>query len=97
MTIFYLNEKTSQYEVFILRFNSFCCRYLKNTVKSPFVGKHSKKFPDGIEVDESRHFHTTILETDLMSIPPPVWYVRERMWRGGVDLHRGEALREGLL
>ena len=26
------------------------CRHLKNTVKAPFVGKNSKKFPDGIEV-----------------------------------------------
>merc|ERR1711974_422345 len=26
-----------------------------------------------------------------------VWYVRKCMWGGGVDLYRGEALREGLL
>jgi len=25
------------------------CEYLKNSVKSPFVGKHSKKFPNGAE------------------------------------------------
>merc|ERR1711936_62963 len=25
------------------------CEHLKNTVKAPFVGKNSKKFPDGIE------------------------------------------------
>ena len=25
-------------------------RHLKNTVKAPFVGKNSKKFPNGIEV-----------------------------------------------
>ena len=66
-------------------------------MKSPFVGKHSKKFPNGVEVNESGQQvtidHTLDIQFFLdLLFPPPVWYVRKCMRSGRVDLHWGEAL-----
>ena len=45
---------------------SIFSRHLKNTVKAPFVGKNSKKFPDGIEV--IWHFILGILSLGILPV-----------------------------